>query len=468
MSLSSDMLLPACSKLIELPDPSVWRLLEPEEQVRWLALYREQVAPKFEEWRRPHRIKAAYGGRGAGAKSRSASKLLIGFGERPGYFGKSIRVLCVRDVQKSIKQSSWLLLKDTIEELGYAGWRIYDDKLLNTKNGSYFIFNGLNDMTKDDLKSYESFDILFAEEGAPISTDSWVSILATIRKPGSEIWCLFNRSKTMDPCYQLFCTKPEPEWSVVSCLPGPIDNPWWYESELPKEYARLCGVDRDLALHVYGGLPVSQSDRALFSRVRIEAMRDREGVPEEGAVELGVDVARYGGDSTQIYKRKGMRIIQHEERRGYDTNDIADLVWDVADRNPSVPIKIDVGYNPGVADELKHKGAYVVEVGFGECAVDEERFANAVTEMYVTLPVDDICIPGNMLTSTLFEDLTERLYGYDKPGRKMLEPKDGNTTTESGQTKSNFKGRHGGRSPDEGDALALAFYNKGSWVLNAW
>ena len=63
-----------------------------EQQREYLTLYREQVAPKFEEWRNPHPIKCAYGGRGAGAKSRSAGSLLIQFGEHPSYFGENIRV----------------------------------------------------------------------------------------------------------------------------------------------------------------------------------------------------------------------------------------------------------------------------------------------------------------------------------------------------------------------------------------
>lgn len=455
-----------CPKAVELLPRELFSTLSDDAQERFLALHREQVAPKFEEWRNPHPIKCAYGGRGAGAKSRSAGSLLIQFGENPAYFGDKIRVLCVRDVQKSIKESSWLLLKDSLERLGYGGWKVTDDYIRNMKNGSYFVFNGLNDMTKDQLKSFESFDILFVEEGAPVSHDSWESILATFRKKTSEIWCLFNRDKHRDPCYELFCLNPEPSWSIIKCEPGPIDNPWWFESNLQARWDKLKERDPDEALHVYEGLPRTQSDKAIFSRLRVEATRDREGVSEDGGIEIGVDVARYGTDSTQIFKRKGFCVVQHVEKRGYDTNEIADVVWnDVAERDPKVPIKIDVGYNPGVADVLKLKGAYVVEVGFGENANDRDQYANAATEMYFALPVDEMRIPSEMLTDTLFEDLTERLYGYDKQSRKMIEPKDGNTTTENGQTKSNFKGRHGGRSPDEGDALALCFYSKGSWSL---
>ena len=80
--------------------------LSAEQQKEYLRLYREQVSPKFEEWRKPHPVKVACGGRGAGAKSESTASLLIQFAEHPDYFGDNIKVICLRSVQKSIKDSS--------------------------------------------------------------------------------------------------------------------------------------------------------------------------------------------------------------------------------------------------------------------------------------------------------------------------------------------------------------------------
>jgi hypothetical protein len=60
------------------------------------------------------------------------------------------------------------------------------------------------------------------------------------------------------------------------------------------------------------------------------------------------------------------------------------------------------------------------------------------------------------LTQTILEDLAERQYFYNSKGQKQLEPKDNRSDT----TKSCFKNRHNGRSPDEGDSLCLAFYEK--------
>ena len=90
--------------------PEVFFRLSEDKQEQYLRLFREQVAPKFEEWRNPHPVKVAQGGRGAGAKSESTASLLIQFAENPSYFGENVKVICLRSVQKSIRDSSYSLL----------------------------------------------------------------------------------------------------------------------------------------------------------------------------------------------------------------------------------------------------------------------------------------------------------------------------------------------------------------------
>ena len=148
----ADKVIPAISrkKFLSLSD---------EEQKEYLRLYREQVAPCFEERRKPYPVKVASGGRGAGAKSESTASLLIQFAEHPDYFGDNIKVICLRSVQKSIKESSYSLLCRKIDELGYTDFEITQNYIRNKTNGSYFSFNGLNDFTSSQLKSLDSYTI---------------------------------------------------------------------------------------------------------------------------------------------------------------------------------------------------------------------------------------------------------------------------------------------------------------------
>jgi phage terminase large subunit len=176
----------------------------------------------------------------------------------------------------------------------------------------------------------------------------------------------------------------------------------------------------------------------------------------EGAVEIGIDVARFGNDNSVITKRKGLTVLDMRKVHGYNTQEVAGLAWEMAGQNKDVLMKIDIGYNQGVYDLLEEWGANIIPVNFGGSANNSEVYANCASEMMFSLPIPNMYIPKHLLTQTLLEDLTERQYFYNSRGQKQLEPKD----NRSDKTKSCFKNRHNGRSPDEGDSLMLAFYEK--------
>ena len=78
-----------------------------------------------------------YGGRSSG-KSQSVARALLIRGRQ-----KKLRILCTREIQKTIKDSVHKLLKDIIEEYGMAEYRVTDDGIMNMLNGTEFIFKGL-------------------------------------------------------------------------------------------------------------------------------------------------------------------------------------------------------------------------------------------------------------------------------------------------------------------------------------
>ena len=226
--------------------------LSAEQQKEYLRLYREQVSPKFEEWRKPAPVKIAYGGRGAGAKSESTASLLIQFAEHPDYFGENIKVICLRSVQKSIKDSSYSLLCRKIDELGYTDFEITQNYIRNKTNGSYFTFNGLNDFTSSQLKSLDAYTIAFIEEADGISLETWNTLEATIRKEWyykgekhqAEIWAVYNPNTTNDPITQKFVSNPKDNWLITKCEPLAEDNPF-YPDNLLEKYEDLLEIRQE-------------------------------------------------------------------------------------------------------------------------------------------------------------------------------------------------------------------------------
>jgi phage terminase large subunit len=168
---------------------------------------------------RPARYKVAHGGRGS-AKSWSFARALLALGTQ-----RKLRILCTREVQKSIKDSVHKLLSDQIEAIG-LGW-FY--QVLTTEirgaNGTEFLFAGLADHTVESIKSYEGVDYVWCEEAQKISKRSWDILIPTIRKDGSEIWISLNPELETDETYARFVANPPDNAMVVQI--NYSDNPWF-------------------------------------------------------------------------------------------------------------------------------------------------------------------------------------------------------------------------------------------------
>ena len=167
----------------------------------------------------PHRYKVARGGRGSAKSWSFARAILLRCIQKP------TRVLCTREVQKSIQQSVHQLLSDQIDAMGLGAQFEILTAEIRGPNGSAIFFSGLSEATATALKSFEGVDICWCEEAHAISAKSWKTLLPTIRKDGSEIWVTFNPELETDPTYEMFVTNPPPDCKSVLMNYG--DNPWF-------------------------------------------------------------------------------------------------------------------------------------------------------------------------------------------------------------------------------------------------
>lgn len=190
----------------------------------------------------PARYKVARGGRGSGKSWGFARALLLIGAQKP------TRVLCTREVQKTIAQSVHQLLEDQVEALNLGSFYDVLNNEIRGKNGSAFYFAGLSDQTADTLKSFEGVDIVWCEEAHTITKKSWNVLTPTIRKDSSEIWVSFNPELESDETYRRFITSPPPD--CVSVEMNYVDNPWFPEvlekervhakaTMKPEEYAHI-------------------------------------------------------------------------------------------------------------------------------------------------------------------------------------------------------------------------------------
>lgn len=203
----------------------------------------------------PHRYKVFKGGRGS-AKSWGVARGLLAL-----TLSKPLRVLCTREVQKSIADSSYKLLADQIRMLGLESEFEVLKSEIRGRNGSEFIFRGLGNMTAESIKSMEGVDIVWAEEAHTISDRSWELLIPTIRKEGSEVWVTYNPDSPEDPVDRRFVQNPPPGCAVVAMNWN--DNPW-FPSVLKTEKDYLYSVDPETAEHVWAGAYRRVSDAQIL------------------------------------------------------------------------------------------------------------------------------------------------------------------------------------------------------------
>lgn len=167
----------------------------------------------------PRRYKVMHGGRGGG-KSHTVAQVLLEMGARD-----PLRILCAREIQKSMRDSVHRLLKDYIVKLGLTSFYEVLDTEIRGLNGTLFLFSGLQSHTVDSIKSFEGVDRVWIEEAHAISKKSLDTLIPTIRKEGSEIWMTLNPDMETDEVYQRFIATPSPDTWV--CEVNWRDNPWF-------------------------------------------------------------------------------------------------------------------------------------------------------------------------------------------------------------------------------------------------
>lgn len=219
---------------------------------------------------KPARYKGAHGGRGSGKSHFFAGLLVMRLAAEPG-----LRVVCLREVQRSIGESVKRLIEDKIEEFGLQTLFEVTENEIRGPGGSLAIFRGLQAHAAHNLKSLEGFDVAFVDEAQAVSQRSLDILTPTIRKPGSEIWFAWNPDNEDDPV-DVFLRNDPPDGAIVIEV-NHDDNPWFPE-ELRADMERDRRRDPDKAAHIWDGEYRGLSSARVFRNWRVEELQVPENV----------------------------------------------------------------------------------------------------------------------------------------------------------------------------------------------
>lgn len=286
-------------------------------------------------------------------------------------------------------------------------------------------------------------DIIFETAGGALSSeDSWVFMFAN----GTRASGYFYRSQTSNRaswrCYHVPCS--------LSSRVSPS-----YAQEIAAEYGEDSNVYR---VRVLGEFPLSEDD-AVIPLGLIEAAVSREISPSESGIVWGLDVARFGDDTTCLVKRRGNMML--EPSREWKKTDLMQTAGIIAKEYGETPlelrpsaINVDViGLGGGVVDRLRELGLPVRGINVGEAAsTDPTRYMRLRDELWfkardwfdtraVTMPND----------GALIGELVGPKYKVESSGKLKVESKD------------DMKKR-GVKSPNRADAFCLTFAG-GDFVL---
>jgi phage terminase large subunit len=226
----------------------------------------------------PARHKAFYGGRGS-AKSWSVATYLVLTAA-----SKRRRIVCARQFQNSIRDSSKELIERRINDLGFAGqFDPTDRSIVHAGTGSEFLFIGL-ERNVESIRSLEGADIVWVEEARTTKARSLEVLLPTVRNRDSELIWTWNPEDPTDPVDAYFRKGPPPPRAFVTRVDY-TDNPFFYQTELPHEMELLKQGNPARYRHVWLGDYDTSYDTKIFSNVTI------------GRVQPGPDdLPRYGLD----------------------------------------------------------------------------------------------------------------------------------------------------------------------------
>ena len=273
-----------------------------------------------DDWREA----AIYGGRYS-LKSHSVARAILMLARKD-----KKRVACFREFQNSIAESSHQLLSDLIDQYGLKDFKVTDNSIVNTINGSDFLFKGLRH-NEQSIKSIEGIDIAWVEEAQTISNTSIEVLTPTVRKPGSRIIYTYNRLREADPVHQRLVIEGRPNTLIINANNDIAEKYGWLPDVIKSEIEDDKLNRPALYEHKWMGEPNNLSGRIYKDWKIIDE------IPHEAQlVRRGLDFG-YTNDPSAIvaiYRYNGGYIIDEEMYlKGMLNSDIASKIKNLPNTN---------------------------------------------------------------------------------------------------------------------------------------
>lgn len=271
------------------------------------------------------------GGRGGGKSFSAADIVLYRALTRVG----SGILLCGREIQASIKNSSKYLLEMRITQHGLSDlFEITESEIRVKDRPVKIIFMGMREATRQDtVKSLTDAFFFWGEEAQTFSQMTLDKLVPTIiRNDDAQFIFTMNRQFEGDPTYKELVGMRKEETLHIRI--NYYDNPYCPES-IRKEADTMKISDYAKYLHVYEGEPQTMFENSLWSKELIDTMRSPLGYDRSNYIELVVacDPATTNEDYSNEYGIQVMGLTSFGEvhlimdySSNYEVHDFAKTV----------------------------------------------------------------------------------------------------------------------------------------------
>jgi len=228
------------------------------------------------------RYRVARGGRGSG-KSRSFAMWAAVMGCVFASQGKSGVILCGREFQASLRDSSFAEVREAIKSnpVLASQYEIGREYIRHISGRIEFVFIGLRHNV-ESIKGIARILLAWIDEAEQVSETSWKVFIPTVREPGSEIWITYNPSKEDSATNRRFYLERTDNMRVLDVQWS--DNPW-FPAVLEEERVNDL-ITRPLDYqHIWEGGYSRRTDSLVFTNWRVEEFT----APADATLRFGAD-----------------------------------------------------------------------------------------------------------------------------------------------------------------------------------
>lgn len=368
------------------------------------------------------------------------------------------KVPCTAPTQHQLEDVLWPEIRVWLDRSTLRDFFVWTQTRLYVKDYQSAWFSVPRSCSKpENLQGFHARDVLFiVDEASGMPQEIMEVIEGALTNQNARLMMLGNPTQITGMFYDSF----HKHRSFYTTFTISSEKSKLVSPDYPKRMALKWGKESDIyKIRVLGQFPKG-SPEALIRLDLVESAVKRQQEPE-GQIEIGVDPARYGDDSSVIAIRQGLVLSPLITFSGINTTRLTGMIAQEIRAlrkkgyDGAITVKVDdTGIGGGVTDQLQEIDAElnidVIPINNGASANDPDYYnlgANLWGDFKEALK--SITIPDD---PELITQLTTRKYKIRPDGRIQLEEKDAMK-------------KRGLNSPDKADAAVLAYAQVGGGYI---